>query len=73
MVYLKVKRAYDRDVGRKIVRIPSVIFEELGITQGDVVLIKGEKETVAKALRKTNLPSGLKKWSSMKNPMILPS
>ncbi len=51
MAYLKVKRAYDRDVGRKIVRIPSVIFEELGITQGDVVLIKGEKETVAKALR----------------------
>jgi len=51
MVYLKVKRAYDRDVGRKIVRIPSVAFEELGITQGDVVLIKGERETVAKALR----------------------
>ncbi len=51
MVTLKVKRAYDRDVGRKVARIPSVIFEELGLKQGDVILIKGEKETVAKALR----------------------
>jgi len=51
MVTLKVKRAYDRDVGRKVARIPSVIFDELGMKQGDVILIKGEKETVAKALR----------------------
>ncbi len=51
MVTLKVKRAYDRDVGRKVARIPAVIFEELGMKQGDVILIKGEKETVAKALR----------------------
>ncbi|MDN5358810.1 MAG: transitional endoplasmic reticulum ATPase [Candidatus Diapherotrites archaeon] len=51
MAYLKVKRAYDRDVGRKVVRIPSVIFDELGISQGDIVLIRGERETVAKALR----------------------
>ncbi|HIP74508.1 MAG TPA: hypothetical protein EYH14_02570, partial [Euryarchaeota archaeon] len=51
MVQLKVKRAYDRDVGRKIVRIPSVVFDELGISQGDIVLVRGERETVAKALR----------------------
>ncbi len=51
MVTLKVKRAYDRDVGRKVARIPAVIFDELGLKQGDVILIKGEKETVAKALR----------------------
>ncbi len=51
MVYLKVKRAYDRDVGRKVARIPSAVFDELGIKQGDVILIRGERETVAKALR----------------------
>ncbi|NPA76182.1 MAG: hypothetical protein GXN93_00295, partial [Candidatus Diapherotrites archaeon] len=51
MVTLKVKRAYDRDVGRKVVRIPSVIFDELDMKQGDILLIKGQKETVAKALR----------------------
>lgn len=48
---LRVARAYQQDVGRGIVRLPSRVFRELGLASGDFVLIKGEKETVAKALR----------------------
>ncbi len=48
---LRVARAYQQDVGRGVVRLPSRAFRELGISSGDFVLIKGEKETVAKALR----------------------
>ncbi len=48
---LRVARAYQQDVGRGVVRLPSRAFRELGIASGDFVLIKGEKETVAKALR----------------------
>ena len=51
MVRLKVARAYQQDVGRGVARLPSRVFRELGITSGDFILIKGEKETVAKALR----------------------
>ncbi len=51
MVKLKVGRAYQQDVGRGVARLPSWAFKELGITSGDFILIKGEKETVAKALR----------------------
>ncbi len=51
MVSLRVRRAYERDVDRKIVRLPSWVFRELGISPGDVVLIRGTRETVARALR----------------------
>jgi len=51
MVMLRVRRAYERDVDRKIVRVPSWVFRELGISPGDVVIVKGERETVARALR----------------------
>ena len=51
MVSLRVRRAYERDVDRKIVRLPSWAFRELGISPGDVVLIRGGRETVARALR----------------------
>ncbi len=50
MVTLRVRRAYERDVDRKIVRVPSWVFKELEISPGDVVLIRGERETVARAL-----------------------
>ncbi len=48
---LRVARAYQHDVGRGVARLPSWAFRELGITSGDFILIRGEKETVAKALR----------------------
>ncbi len=51
MVRLQVKRAYEQDVGRGIVRLPSWVFGELGIEIGDYVLIRGEKEVVARAFR----------------------
>ncbi len=51
MVTLRVRRAYERDVDRKVVRIPSWVFRELRISPGDVVIVKGERETVARALR----------------------
>ncbi|NPA86988.1 MAG: CDC48 family AAA ATPase, partial [Candidatus Diapherotrites archaeon] len=50
-VKLRVARAYQQDVGRGIARLPSWAFRELGIASGDFILIKGEKETVAKAFR----------------------
>ncbi len=48
---LQVKRAYEQDVGRGIARIPSWAFKELGIDIGDYILIRGEKEAVARAFR----------------------
>ena len=50
-VRLRVARAYQQDVGRGIARLPSRVFRELGLASGDFILIRGEKETVARAFR----------------------
>ncbi len=46
-VKLIVSEAYQRDVGRKIVRIPYNVMEKLNISSGDIVEIKGKKTTCA--------------------------
>jgi transitional endoplasmic reticulum ATPase len=46
-VKLIVSEAYQRDVGRKIVRVPYVVMEKLNISSGDVVEVKGKKATCA--------------------------
>jgi transitional endoplasmic reticulum ATPase len=46
-VKLIVSEAYQRDVGRKIVRVPYVVMEKLNISSGDVVEVKGKKTTCA--------------------------
>jgi len=46
-IQLKVVEALQDDVYKGIVRIDNSIMRELGIDRGDVVLIKGGKETVA--------------------------
>jgi transitional endoplasmic reticulum ATPase len=49
-VQLKVSEAkQQRDVGRSIARIDSETMKSLGVTVGDVIEIKGKKETAAKA------------------------
>lgn len=47
-VELKVVEAMARDVGRGIARIDPVVIEELGLSSGDVVEIRGKKRTVAR-------------------------
>ncbi len=44
-VSLRVQKAKERDIGRNIVRIDSKIMEELNIQLGDVISIKGKKES----------------------------
>ncbi len=46
-VKLIVSEAYQRDVGRKIVRVPYSVMERLNISSGDIVEIKGRKTTCA--------------------------
>lgn len=46
---VKVRDAYKSDYGRGIVRINPRIFEELGLSSGDTVLIEGEKKAVGLA------------------------
>ena len=46
-VKLIVSEAYQRDVGRKIVRVPYIVMEKLNISSGDVVEVKGKKTTCA--------------------------
>lgn len=42
---LKVNEAIQNDVGRGIIRLDSGIREKLGLTSGDIVKIKGKKDT----------------------------
>ena len=42
---LKVQEALQNDVGRGIVRLDRFTREKLGLTSGDIVLVKGKKET----------------------------
>ncbi len=47
-VKLKVAEGIQEDMGKGIARIGTAVKEELGVSSGDIVKIKGEKETVAK-------------------------
>lgn len=47
---LKVAEAASNDVGRGIVRLDPADFKKIGVEVGDVVAIKGKRETVAKVL-----------------------
>lgn len=40
---IKVRDAYKSDYGRGIVRINPRVFEKLGLSPGDAILIEGEK------------------------------
>ena len=48
-----------QDVGKGIVRIDSKIMEELGIREGDAVLLEGNRETVGRAARSYPADKGL--------------
>ena len=47
---LKVAEAGSKDVGRGIARFDPTDFKKIGVEVGDVVTIKGKRETVAKVL-----------------------
>jgi len=47
---LKVAEAGSKDVGRGIVRFDPADFKKMGVEVGDVVTIKGKRETAAKVL-----------------------
>lgn len=49
-ITLKVAEAASKDVGRGIVRFDPAHFEKIGVEVGDLVAIKGKRETVAKVL-----------------------
>ncbi len=49
-ITLKVAEATSKDVGRGIVRLDPADFKKIGVEIGDVVAIKGKRETVAKVL-----------------------
>lgn len=48
---LRIEKEYPNDVGRGIARLTPDALRELGVNVGDVILITGEKTTVAKAWR----------------------
>ncbi len=56
---LKVAEAQQDDVNRGIVRIDSQIMKKIGVNQGEVIEIKGEKKTVAIAGRAFPADMGL--------------
>ena len=47
---LKVAEAGSKDVGRGIVRLDPSDFQKIGVEVGDVVVIEGKRQTVAKVL-----------------------
>ncbi len=50
-ITLNVAEAYHNDIGRSIARVDSRTMEELGLSAGDFLLIKGKGEALAKAWR----------------------
>jgi len=42
-IRLRVESARQRDVGKKIARIPKRVFRELGIDVGDYIEVRGPK------------------------------
>ncbi len=55
---LKVKEAPQEDIGRNRARLGAKTRMDLGVEVGDVVKIKGEKETVAKVFRLSSEDEG---------------
>jgi len=49
-ITLKVAEAGSKDVGRGIVRFDPFDFRKIGVEVGEVVTIKGKRDTVAKVL-----------------------
>ena len=49
-VTLKVLEAYTRDVGRGVARIDYEAMDVLDASTGDIIEIKGKRNTVAKCL-----------------------
>ena len=45
IISLRVQKAKERDIGKNIIRIDPKTMEELGIQTGDVIAIKGKKES----------------------------
>lgn len=58
-IKLNVAETYHNDIGRGIVRVDSSYMDELGIADGDYVLIKGKSEALAKAYKVSKEDSGL--------------
>ncbi len=48
-----------QDIGRGIVRIDSKVMEELSVTEGDAVMIEGDRETVGRVARSYPADKGL--------------
>ena len=46
-IKLKVAEAVQDDVNKGIVRLDSILMKQVGVRPGDIVGIKGERETVA--------------------------
>jgi transitional endoplasmic reticulum ATPase len=47
---VRVKDALKRDAGRGIARLDTRLMEKLGVSTGDLIIIKGKRRTVAKAV-----------------------
>ncbi len=58
-ILLKVAGANQRDVGKGVARIDEQIMSQLGVRQGEVLKIEGEKETVGLAARSYAADRGL--------------
>lgn len=50
MIKLKCLEAYTRDVGRGVIRIDYDTMDQLNVSTGDYVEVKGKRKTVAKCL-----------------------
>ncbi len=59
-VKLKVAEAYQKDLGKGIIRIDSKTIKELGVSEGDYIIISGKKETVAMVDRALPADIGLR-------------
>ncbi len=59
-VKLKVAEAYQKDLGKGIIRIDSKTMKELGVNEGDYVEIIGKRETVAMVDRALPADIGLR-------------
>ena len=46
---LKVREARVNEVGRGIARIDPVLFKEMGLSPGDIVLLEGKRKAAAKS------------------------
>ena len=58
-IILNVAETYHSDIGRGIARIDLDAMQELAISEGDYVLLKGKSEVIAKVAKATNEDYGL--------------